>query len=55
MHALVGGDATRASEATLEVIDGGDHSLIASKGKDPDKQSLERAMDIASGWILRAF
>ena len=35
--------------ATLEVIDGGDHSLVAPKRQDPD--SLVRAIDLAARWI----
>jgi predicted alpha/beta-hydrolase family hydrolase len=51
MRALVSGEVTRHSKATLELIDGGDHSLAAPKGKDPHKQSLERAMDLAAAWM----
>ena len=38
--------------ATLEIIDGGDHSLVAPKRADPKGQSLERAMDLAAAWIM---
>ena len=38
--------------ATLELIDGGDHSLVAPKRADPKGQSLERAMDLAAAWIM---
>ena len=37
--------------AALEVIDGGDHSLVAPKRQDPD--SLARAIDFAARWILK--
>ena len=39
--------------ATLEIIDGGDHSLVAPKRADPSGQSVERAVDIAVKWIAR--
>jgi predicted alpha/beta-hydrolase family hydrolase len=38
--------------ATLEIIDGGDHSLVAQKRGDPKSQSVERAMDLAASWIM---
>jgi predicted alpha/beta-hydrolase family hydrolase len=38
---------------SLEIIPGGDHSLAASKKDDPDRQSLDRAMDLAAAWIHR--
>jgi len=38
------------STATLEIIDGGDHSLVAPKRQDSG--SLARAIDLASAWIL---
>ena len=37
--------------ATLEIIDGGDHSLLASRQKPAASASLERALDLAAGWI----
>jgi uncharacterized protein len=37
--------------ATLELIDGGDHSLVATKRADPSGQSLERVFDLAASWI----
>jgi predicted alpha/beta-hydrolase family hydrolase len=40
--------------AALEIIDGGDHSLVAQKRADPKGQSLERAMDLAASWIMSA-
>jgi predicted alpha/beta-hydrolase family hydrolase len=47
MQALM---ATLGRGARLELIDGGDHSLIAPKRTDP--KSLERAIEIAAAWIL---
>lgn len=41
--------ATLGPRATLEIIAGGDHSLVAPKRSDP--QSLERAIEIAARWI----
>jgi predicted alpha/beta-hydrolase family hydrolase len=40
--------------ASLEIIPGGDHSLAASKRDDPDRRSLDKAMDLAAAWILKA-
>ena len=37
--------------ATLEVIDGGDHSLMAARQKPAASPSLEKAIDIAAAWI----
>jgi predicted alpha/beta-hydrolase family hydrolase len=37
--------------ATLEIIDGGDHSLLAPRQKPAASASLERAFDLAAGWI----
>jgi predicted alpha/beta-hydrolase family hydrolase len=37
--------------ASLDLIDGGDHSLAKSKSQDPRGESLERAMDIAAEWM----
>jgi len=48
MHALTSG----LPAASLEIIRGGDHSLAASKSDDPDRRSLERAMDLAATWII---
>lgn len=39
--------------ATLEIIDGGDHSLLAPRQKPTASGSLERTLDLAAGWILR--
>ena len=50
MRALASG----LSGASLEIIPGGDHSLAASKRDDPDRQSLDKAMDLAAAWILKA-
>jgi predicted alpha/beta-hydrolase family hydrolase len=46
MRALAG-DLPRA---TLELVEGGDHSLATPKRQDPQGQSLERAMDTAARW-----
>lgn len=50
MRALVDG----LPGASLEIIAGGDHSLAASKRDDPDRQALDKAMDLAAAWIRRA-
>jgi hypothetical protein len=42
------------TSASLEITPGGDHSLAASKRDDPDRQSLDKAMDLAAAWILKA-
>ena len=42
--------AMPGGRARLEIIEGGDHSLVAPKRTDP--KSLERAIDIAAQWIL---
>jgi predicted alpha/beta-hydrolase family hydrolase len=47
MRALV----DRLPHATLQLIDAGDHSLMAPKREDPDGRSLERAIDLAATWI----
>jgi hypothetical protein len=39
-------------DTTLEIIEGGDHSLVATKRADPERKSLERAMDVAANWML---
>lgn len=39
--------------ATLEIIDGGDHSLLAPRQKPAASASLDRAMDLAAAWIHR--
>jgi predicted alpha/beta-hydrolase family hydrolase len=40
--------------ATLALLEGGDHSIVAGKRADPAGMLLERAMDIAAAWIQRA-
>jgi hypothetical protein len=37
--------------AALEIIDGGDHSLVATKRADPEGRALARAMDLAARWM----
>jgi predicted alpha/beta-hydrolase family hydrolase len=37
--------------ATLEILDGGDHSLVASKAQEAKDSRLERAIDLAARWI----
>jgi predicted alpha/beta-hydrolase family hydrolase len=44
MEALV----SRLPEARLELIEGGDHSLVARKRQDPTGASIERALDLAA-------
>ena len=39
--------------ADLEILDGGDHSLIAPKRQDPTGRLLEHALDTAASWITR--
>jgi predicted alpha/beta-hydrolase family hydrolase len=39
--------------ATLHVVEGGDHSLVARKRDDPEGRALERALDVAAGWIMK--
>jgi predicted alpha/beta-hydrolase family hydrolase len=43
--------AAGLTAARLELIDGGDHSLVATKRADPKGGSVERAIDIAADWI----
>ena len=38
--------------ARLEIIDGGDHSLVAPKRADPEGMSIERAVDVAAKFVL---
>src|SRR5262245_64867680 len=45
--------AAGLSGARLELIDGGDHSLVAAKRADPRGGSVERAIEIAANWILK--
>jgi len=44
--------AGRLAGATLELVDGGDHSLVAPKRLDPQGASFERALDVAAGFVL---
>ena len=37
--------------ATLEILEGGDHSLLASKAQEAKSSRLERAIDLAAAWI----
>jgi predicted alpha/beta-hydrolase family hydrolase len=39
--------------ATLHLVEGGDHSLVATKRADPSGQSLERVLDLAAEFIGR--
>jgi predicted alpha/beta-hydrolase family hydrolase len=48
MRELVAGLPT----AVLEIIDGGDHSLVAPRRQDPTAASLEHAMDRAAEFML---
>jgi len=38
--------------ATLEIVDGGDHSLAVPKKVDPKGGALDRAVDLAARWML---
>ncbi len=49
MRALV----ARLAPAQLEVIDGGDHSLVRPKGADPAGLSVDHALDVAAAWMTR--
>jgi predicted alpha/beta-hydrolase family hydrolase len=44
--------ASLGSSATLELIDGGDHSLVRPKREDPGGSALEHAMDVAAKWMV---
>jgi uncharacterized protein len=37
--------------ATLRIVEGGDHSLVATKKADPDGRSIERAAAAAADWM----
>jgi len=39
------------SRARLEIIQGGDHSLLGTKAADPQGTSLTRAIDVSAAWI----
>lgn len=41
-------------QATLQIIDAGDHSLVATKKADPERRSVDHAMDLAAAWMLGA-
>jgi predicted alpha/beta-hydrolase family hydrolase len=43
--------ASALPNATLHVVEGGDHSLAASKRADPHGTRLEEALDVAATWI----
>lgn len=45
--------AATLSGATVELLDGGDHSLVASKAQEAKDSRLERAIDLAARWITR--
>jgi len=47
METLVSGLAS----ASLEIIAGGDHSLLNPKRSDPEGRSLEHAIDVAAQWM----
>lgn len=47
MHAL----SASLPMATLHVVEGGDHSLVALKRQDPSGDSVERAVAMAVAWI----
>ena len=38
--------------ARLEILDGGDHSLVAPKRADPEGMSVERALDLAAEFVF---
>ena len=40
------------SGASLEILDGGDHSLLASKAQEAKDSRLDRAIELAASWIL---
>ncbi len=50
MRALVAG----LRQSTLQLVDGGDHSLATPRRHDPGQQAIERALDAAASWIRRA-
>ena len=43
--------ASRLTNATLHLVPGGDHSLVAPKRADPSGQSLTTALDVAAKWM----
>lgn len=42
---------TSLPRATLEIVDGGDHSLLATRKLDPAGESVEKAVATAMKWI----
>jgi predicted alpha/beta-hydrolase family hydrolase len=40
-------------QATLSLVDGGDHSLALPARQDPDGRAFERVLDTAAQWIRR--
>jgi hypothetical protein len=49
MRALVAG----LSDARLELVEDGDHSLVRPKRSDPAGQSIDQVLDAAAAWITR--
>ena len=49
MRALV----ARLAHAQLEIIEGGDHSLVRPKRADPAGPSVDQALDVAAAWMTR--
>jgi predicted alpha/beta-hydrolase family hydrolase len=43
---------SRLPGAMLDIVDGGDHSLVAPKRVDPSEGSLTQALDRCAAWIL---
>ena len=39
--------------AEVELIEGGDHSLVRPKRADPQGQSVDHALDVAAAWMTR--
>jgi predicted alpha/beta-hydrolase family hydrolase len=44
--------AAGLARATVHLVEGGDHSLAASKKQSPEGSSIDRAMDVAAKWML---
>ncbi len=40
-------------DATLEIIDDGDHSLVKPKRSDPRGESIDHVLDLAAAWMTR--
>lgn len=49
MHGLIGSLRT----ATLHIVEGGDHSLIAPKRHDSEGRALDVALDVAAAWMKK--